>query len=48
MKDNVFIVPDGTTIITRGMIPYDTTVVIIPKGVTAIGDGAFSDCTSLN
>ena len=48
MKDNVFIVPDGTTIITRGMIPSDTTVVVIPEGVTEIGDGAFSDCTSLN
>lgn len=48
MKDNVFTVPDGTTIITKGMIPRDTTIVIIPEGVTEIGDSAFDGCESLN
>ena len=47
MKDNVFTVPDGTTIITKGMIPRDTTIVIIPEGVTEIGALAFYDCDSL-
>ena len=29
------------------MVPDDTTIVIIPEGVTKIGDGAFYDCTLL-
>ena len=47
MAERIFTVPDGTTIITEGMIPSDTTIVIIPEGVTEIGDNAFKGCTSL-
>ena len=47
MKEKTFTVPDGATIITDGMIPRDTTDVIIPEGLTKISDGAFVSCTSL-
>ena len=47
MKEKIFTVPDGTTEIKRGMIPRDATVVVIPEGVTSIGDEAFYDCEAL-
>lgn len=31
MKENVFIVPEGTKVITRGIVPRDVTNVIIPQ-----------------
>ena len=48
MKEKIFTVPDGTTIITKGMVPCDTTIVIIPESVTEIGEDAFCGCPSLN
>ena len=47
MKEKIFNIPDGTVIITKDMVPRDTTIAVIPKGVTEIGEDAFYDCTLL-
>ena len=38
MKENVFIVPEGTKVITHGIVPQDVTKVVIPDTVIEIGD----------
>lgn len=47
MKENVFIVPEGTKVITRGTIPRDVTKVVIPDTVIEIRDEAFDSCKDL-
>ena len=47
MKDNVFTIPDGTTVISYGMVPKNATECVIPAGVTEIGNNAFEGCESL-
>ena len=42
-----FIIPEGTTVITQGIVPQDVTKVIIPDGVAEIGEYAFSRCKAL-
>ena len=48
MKENVFIVPEGTKVITRGIVPQDVTKVVIPDTVIEIGDDAFDSCKDLS
>ena len=43
----VFTVPDGTKIVTKDMVPRDTTIVNIPASVVSIESGAFSNCKNL-
>ena len=47
MKEKIFTVPDGTTMVKKGMVPRNTTVVNIPETVMSIDSYAFYDCESL-
>lgn len=44
---SVFNIPEGTKIVTKGMVPDDATVVNVPSSVVTFESGAFSNCKDL-
>lgn len=44
---SVFNIPEGTKIVTKGMVPDNTTVVNVPSSVVTFEPGAFSNCKDL-
>ncbi|MCQ2489895.1 MAG: leucine-rich repeat domain-containing protein [Clostridia bacterium] len=47
-EGSAFSIPDGTKVVTPGMVPNDTTTVNIPSSVVSIESGAFANCKGLN
>ncbi len=46
--ESAFSIPEGTKVVTPGMVPNDTTIVNIPNSVVSIESGAFANCKGLN
>ena len=46
--ESAFSIPEGTKVVTPGMVPNDTTTVNIPSSVVSIESGAFANCKGLN
>lgn len=47
-EGSAFSIPEGTKVVTPGMVPNDTTTVNIPSSVVSIESGAFANCKGLN
>ena len=47
-EGSAYSIPDGTKVVTPGMVPNDTTTVNIPSSVVSIESGAFANCKGLN
>lgn len=47
-EGSAFSIPEGTKVVTPGMVPNDTTTVNIPSSVVSIESGAFTNCKGLN
>lgn len=47
-EGSAFSIPEGTKVVTPGMVPNDTTIVNIPSSVVSIESGAFANCKGLN
>ena len=47
-EGSAFSIPEGTKVVTPGMVPNDTTTVDIPSSVVSIESGAFTNCKGLN
>ena len=47
-EGSTFSIPEGTKVVTPGMVPNDTTTVNIPSSVVSIESGAFANCKGLN
>lgn len=47
-EESTFYIPEGTKVVTPGMVPNDTTTVNIPSSVVSIESGAFANCKGLN
>lgn len=47
-EGSAFSIPDGTKVVTPGMVPNDATTVNIPSSVVSIESGAFANCKGLN
>ena len=45
---STFSIPEGTKVVTKGMVPDDTTVINIPSSVVSIESGAFANCKGLD
>ena len=46
--ESAFSIPEGTKVVTPGMVPNDTTIVNIPSPVVSIECGVFANCKGLN
>ena len=47
-EGSAFSIPEGTKVVTPGMVPNDATTVNIPSSVVSIESGAFTNCKGLN
>lgn len=47
-EGSAYSIPDGTKVVTPGMVPNDATTVNIPSSVVSIESGAFTNCKGLN
>ena len=47
-EGSAYSIPDGTKVVTPGMVPNDATTVNIPSSVVSIESGAFANCKGLN
>lgn len=47
-EGSAFSIPEGTKVVTPGMVPNDATTVNIPSSVVSIESGAFANCKGLN
>ncbi|MDO5448976.1 MAG: hypothetical protein Q4F70_05150 [Clostridia bacterium] len=45
---STYSIPEGTKVVTAGMVPDDATVVNIPSSVVSIESGALANCTALD